>query len=67
MSHGSSPAAWTAVLVSLAGFLIGGIGLIPTPNWIVFTIGCVLAVGALPLGKVLSVAGFGIDRVKGEH
>lgn len=67
MSHGSSPAAWTAVLVSLAGFLVGGIGLIPEPNWIVFTIGCVLAVGALPLGKVLSVAGFGSSRVEGEH
>lgn len=67
MSHGSSPAAWTAVLVSLAGFLVGGIGLIPEPNWIVFTIGCVLAVGALPLGKILSVAGFGASRVEGDH
>ncbi|MBC9225407.1 hypothetical protein GL325_03635 [Aeromicrobium sp. 636] len=65
MSHGSSPAAWTAVLVSLAGFLVGGIGLIPEPNWVVFTIGVVLAVGALPLGKVMSLAGFGSDRVKG--
>lgn len=64
MSHGSSPAAWTAVLVSLAGFLIGAIGLIPDPNWVLFTIGCVLAVGALPLGKILSSAGYGVDRTK---
>ncbi len=62
MSHGSSPAAWTAVLVCLAGFLIGGISLIPTPNWTVFTIGVVMTVGALPLGKVMSMAGFGVDR-----
>lgn len=65
MSHGSSPAAWTAVLVSLAGFLIGGIGLIgDSPNWPLFIIGVVLAVGALPLGKVLSIAGYGADRTK---
>ncbi|HPU12744.1 MAG TPA: HGxxPAAW family protein [Aeromicrobium sp.] len=62
MSHGSSPAAWTAVLVSLAGFLIGAIAMIPTPNWTMFTVGVVLAVGALPLGKVLSMAGYGTDR-----
>ena len=64
MSHGSSPASWTAVLVSLAGFLVGAVGLIPEPNWVIFTIGVVLAVGALPLGKVMSLAGYGIDRSK---
>ena len=62
MSHGSSPAGWTAVLVSLAGFLIGAIAMIPTPNWALFTVGVVMAVGALPLGKVLSMAGYGVDR-----
>lgn len=64
MSHGSSPAAWTAVLVSLVGFLVGAIGLIPHPNWVVFTIGVVLAVGALPLWKVLSLAGYGESRAE---
>lgn len=62
MSHGSSPAAWTAVLVCLVGFLVAGIALIPQPNWIIFTIGAVLVVGALPLGKVLAVAGLGIEN-----
>lgn len=62
MSHGSSPAAWTAVLVSLAGFLIAGIALVPHPNWVVFTIGVVLAVGALPLGIIMSAAGYGTDK-----
>lgn len=66
MSHGSSPAAWTAVLVSLAGFLVGGIGLIPEPNWVVFTIGVVMAVGALPLGKVMALAGYGVDRAQSD-
>ncbi len=65
MSHGSSPAAWTAVLVSLAGFLIGGIALIPDPNWVLFTIGVVLVLAALPIGKFMAVAGYGVDRAKG--
>ena len=39
MSHGSSPAAWTAVLVCLAGITIAGVALIPDPNWVLFAIG----------------------------
>lgn len=65
--HGSSTAAWTAVIVSLAGFLIGGIALIPTPNWPLFIVGVVLAVGAAPLGKILAAAGLGIDRSQQHH
>lgn len=57
--HGSSPAAWTAVLLALAGFTIGGIALIPDPNWVLFTIGCVLAVAAAPIAKIMSAAGLG--------
>ncbi len=59
--HGSSPAAWTAVLLALVGILIGGIGLIPEPNWIVFTIGCVLAGVSGIVGKVMAAAGLGVD------
>ncbi|MGJ9423245.1 HGxxPAAW family protein [Aeromicrobium sp. CF3.5] len=57
--HGSSPAAWTAVLLALAGTTIGGIALIPNPNWIVFTIGCVIAAIAGPVGLLMSAAGMG--------
>ncbi len=67
MSHGSSPASWTAVLVCLVGFTVGGIGLIPEPNWIVFTIGCVLAVAAAPIGLIMSAAGLGMDRASDDH
>lgn len=60
MSHGSSPAAWTAVMVCLAGFLIGAVGLVmPGLNWVVFTIGCVLAVVAFPIGAIMNSAGYG--------
>ncbi len=59
MNHGSSPAAWTAVMLALLGTAVGGIGLVPEPNWIIFTIGCVLAVIALPVGAVMAKAGYG--------
>ena len=57
--HGSSPAAWTAVLVALVGITVGGIALIPTPNWILFWIGVVLSLASLVVGRVMSAAGMG--------
>lgn len=62
MSHGSSPAAWTAVLVCLAGITIAGVALIPNPNWILFTIGCVITLLAGIIGRVMAAAGLGIDK-----
>ncbi len=62
MSHGSSPAAWTAVLVCLAGITLAGVALIPNPNWVLFTIGCVLTLLAGIIGRVMASAGLGIDR-----
>lgn len=57
--HGSSPAAWTAVLVALVGITIGGVALIPTPNWILFWIGVVMSFASLVVGRVMSAAGMG--------
>ena len=57
--HGSSPAAWTAVFVALVGITIGGVALIPTPNWIVFWIGVVVTFASLVVGRVMSAAGLG--------
>ena len=57
--HGSSPAAWTAVLVALVGITVGGVALIPTPNWIVFWIGVVISFASLVVGRVMSAAGLG--------
>lgn len=57
--HGSSPAAWTAVLVALVGITVGGIALIPTPNWILFWIGVVISLASLVVGRVMSAAGMG--------
>jgi hypothetical protein len=57
--HGSTPAAWTAVLIALVGITVGGIALIPTPHWTLFWIGVVLSVASLIVGKVMSAAGMG--------
>jgi len=62
MSHGSSPAAWTGVLLCLAGFTVGGIGLIPEPHWIVFGIGVALVLLSGVIGKIMAAAGLGVDR-----
>ena len=41
-NHGNTPAAWTAVVVALAGFVVGGIGLM-MGSMTVFWVGVVLA------------------------
>ncbi len=49
-NHGNTPAAWTAVLVALAGFVVGGAGLMVDPiSYPVFWVGVavVLAAGVL--------------------
>ena len=46
-NHGNTPAAWTAVVVALAGFVVGGVGLMLDPiSYVVFWIGVVIVVAA---------------------
>jgi hypothetical protein len=61
--HGSSPAAWTGVIMCLVGITIGGVALIPDPNWVLFTIGTVIALAAGIVARVMSAAGLGAERV----
>ena len=62
MAHGSTPAAWTAVGTVILAFVVGGIGLVIGPNWLVFWIGvALLPVGAI-LGKLLQAMGLGQTR-----
>jgi hypothetical protein len=57
--HGSTPAAWTAVAIIIVGVLVGAVGLMWGPNWLVFWIGAALVpVGAI-VGKVMQVMGLG--------
>ncbi|MFC5678978.1 HGxxPAAW family protein [Aeromicrobium endophyticum] len=62
--HGSSPAAWTGVIMCLVGITIGGVALIPDPNWPLFWIGVVIALLAGVVGRVMAAAGMGVDRAE---
>ncbi len=57
--HGSSPAAWTAVVICLIGFTVGGVALLMGPNWVLFWIGVGLTLGSAVVAKVMSAAGLG--------
>ena len=56
--HGNTPAAWTAVVVSLLGFLVGGVGLMLDPvSMMVFWVGVALVAAAGVLFLVMSRMG----------
>jgi ABC-type bacteriocin/lantibiotic exporter with double-glycine peptidase domain len=51
-NHGNTPAAWTAVVVGLAAFVVGGIGLM-LHSWTLFWIGVALAPVAIIVGFIM--------------
>lgn len=55
--HGNTPAAWTAVIIALAGFVVGGIGLMMY-SMPVFWVGVVLAPVALVAYVVMGRLGY---------
>jgi hypothetical protein len=56
--HGNTPAAWTAVGIIIAGFTLGGLGMIiaSIPMFIAGAVVCVLGV---IVGKVMQMMGMG--------
>jgi hypothetical protein len=60
-NHGNTPAAWTAVTIALAGFLVGGIGLM-ADTMVVFWIGIALMPAAIVVGTVMARMGYGAAR-----
>jgi hypothetical protein len=60
-NHGNTPAAWTAVVVALAGFVVGGIGLM-VGSMVLFWVGVALAPVALIVLAVLNKMGYGTSR-----
>jgi hypothetical protein len=54
--HGNTPAAWTAVCVALAAFIVAGIGLM-VGSWIVFWVGVALAPIAVIVGAIMAKMG----------
>ncbi len=61
-NHGNSPAAWTAVVVGLAGFTVGSLGLITDPvNMALFWVGIALLPAALIVFAAMTKLGYGDD------
>jgi hypothetical protein len=56
-NHGNTPAAWTAVTIALASFVVGGIGLM-LDSMVVFWVGVALTPIALLVGYVMSRMGY---------
>jgi hypothetical protein len=57
--HGSTPAAWTAVVIVLVGFTLGAIAMVIGPNWVLFWISAAIALAGGLVGKVMQLLGFG--------
>jgi hypothetical protein len=60
-NHGNTPAAWTAVVVALVGFVVAGIGLM-VGSMTMFWIGVVLVPIALVVLAALTKMGYGTSR-----
>jgi hypothetical protein len=56
-NHGNTPAAWTAVTIALASFVVGGLGLMADSR-VVFWFGVALAPLALLVGYVMARMGY---------
>ncbi|HET7349402.1 MAG TPA: HGxxPAAW family protein [Marmoricola sp.] len=59
-NHGNTPAAWTAVTVALAAFVVGGIGLM-MGSMTLFWVGVALAPLAIVIGVIMAKMGYGAD------
>jgi hypothetical protein len=60
-NHGNTPAAWTAVVIGLAAFVVAGIALM-VGSWLMFWIGCALAPVALIVLVAMSKMGYGASH-----
>jgi hypothetical protein len=56
--HGSTPAAWTAVVLALIAFLVGAAGLMMMV-WPLFWVGVGLLALSVVVGKVMQAMGLG--------
>ena len=58
--HGNTPAAWTGVMIILAGFVVGGIGLV-IDQMVLFWVGVALVpIGGI-VGKIMQKMGLGAE------
>ncbi|GAB2989210.1 HGxxPAAW family protein [Nocardioides montaniterrae] len=58
-NHGNTPAAWTAVLIALAGFVVGAVGIMLQPvSMPIFWVGVAITVAAGAIFVVMAKLGF---------
>jgi hypothetical protein len=57
--HGSTPAAWTAVVLALIAFTVSGVAMVIGPNWVLFWIGIALLALSGVVGKLMQAMGMG--------
>lgn len=57
-NHGSSPAAWTTVMVVIVGFLVGGLALVLGSSVGVAAGAAIVLAGAV-VGKIMQLMGLG--------
>jgi hypothetical protein len=56
--HGHTPAAWTAVTIILAGFVVGAFGVVFAQPWLAFVGAGIIVLGAI-VGKIMQMMGLG--------
>jgi hypothetical protein len=56
-SHGGRPTSWIAVVVMIAGFTIGGIGLVAGPMWPAFWAGAAVVAAGGAYGLTVGILG----------
>ena len=57
-NHGSTPAAWTAVVIVTTGFLVGGLAVVWAKPWLFWASVGVIALGGL-VGWIMRAMGLG--------
>lgn len=57
-NHGSTPAAWTAVIIVTLGFLVGGFAVVWAKPWLFWTSVGIVFFGGL-VGWIMRAMGFG--------
>lgn len=57
--HGHSPAAWTAVVIMLIGFVVGVFGFWFVSMWVIWTAVALVVLGPI-VGWMLAKAGWGV-------
>ena len=63
LGHGHSPAAWTSVIIMLAGFLLGTVAFFLEIPWLVWVAVAIVVIGLIT-GWLLARAGWGVKGPK---